>query len=300
MAVISDNFESGVATQLELSELDDASLLQWITNPEAAEEHLRRKYGAERSLSPGVFDARHLPGKHDQSSHGHGDGNVGGVDPDLKVLDRHQAHPFGARWQESADLEERAGGLWSESYDGNVSVRQAMANDKAGRPTLEGVQTDRFWFKYNYLRIEDANGVAGKVYSEKNMAADIRNSAKVMQHKLDTAPTIRRPLYRGVKMNRDQIPKAGDSFEHDVASWTSDRGWAAVYANATDDASLGIVGDHAVVYRMVGSKKAADIDGIVGGYQRGSGEHIAAGKYRVNRVTRKGRAVNVEVEQIND
>lgn len=61
MAIIADNFESGVATQVELSELDDAALLQWVTNPEAAEEYLRRKYGAERSLPAGAYDARFNP-----------------------------------------------------------------------------------------------------------------------------------------------------------------------------------------------------------------------------------------------
>lgn len=247
-----------------------------------------------------VPSSRHLPGKHNQKNHGKGGGKVGAVDPDLKVLGRDDWWPFGSGWQANPDLEKRAGAVWSESYDGNVSVRQIMHNRKAGRPDMEGVSTDRFWFKYNYMRIEDKNGVPGVVYNHKNMAADLRNSATVMQSKLDAAPTIRTPLYRGIKMNRDQLPKAGDTFEHQVSSWTNQRDWAAVYANASDDPKLGIVGDHAVVMRMVGPKRAANVDAIMGDYQRGAGEHIAGGKFRVRRVTRKGTAVNVEVEQVND
>ena len=100
-------------------------------------------------------------------------------------------------------------------------------------------------------------------------------------------------------MNRDKLPKAGDTFDTPISSWSKQRSNAEVYAYARENKDLGIVGDHAVVMRLVGPKKAADISNIVG-----SGiiddEHLVSGRFKINRVTRKGKSVNIEVEQINE
>ena len=136
MAVIVDDFENGVARQLELSDMDDATLRQWAaTLPEAAEELLRRRYGSKRSynpdehlareLPPGAYDARHLPGKHDQSTHGHGHkatGRVQGRDR-LNELDYNQLN---------RTLEKEA-----MSYDGDVMLRDILrAQGFDGKPRV--------------------------------------------------------------------------------------------------------------------------------------------------------------------
>jgi hypothetical protein len=146
--------------------------------------------------------------------------------------------------------------------------------------------------------LPDGTRTPGK-YKKKNLEADIRNSAAVLQSKLDSATAHKTPLYRGMLMSRDKLPKAGDTMDVDVSSWAKQRSNAEVYAYARENKALGIVGDHAVVMRLVGSKKSADISKIVA-----TGiiddEHLVSGKLRVNRVTRKGKSVNIEVEQVND
>lgn len=214
----------------------------------------------------------------------------------VKVLTRGQVWPFGSDWQASDDLDERAGGLWSESYHGLRNVRQAMRNLWAGRAWDDGV--DRRGFGLTLLRVEDEHGRPGRVYDRADLDADILNAAVRLQQRLAAARTHRTPLYRGMRLSREQLWSEGDTIDVDVASWTTQRDWAAVYAMTDDHASKGAGGDHAVIVRMVGQKRSADIDDIVGRSQRGSGEHLAGGRYRVRRVTRRGRTVNVEVEQV--
>lgn len=225
----------------------------------------------------------------------------GASDPNMLIMKQLDTYPFGSSWQASDNMEERAGGLWSESYAGHKKVTKAIANNKAGRPTLEGIDVEKGRHKYTLLQagaedLPDGTRTPSK-YKKENLEADIRNSASVLQSKMDTAPIINTPLYRGMRVNRDKLPKSGDVIETPVSSWAKQRSNAEVYAYAREDASLGIVGDHAVVMRMVGSKKAADIsDTVASGII--DDEHLVQGKIRVRRVTRKGKSVNIEVEQI--
>lgn len=262
-----------------------------------------------------VYDVRHLPGKHNQKDHGHGGKAkatsttpVGKDDPDMLVMDQNDVYPMGSPWQASDDMERRAGGLWSESYAGHKQVTKAVANNKAGKPTLDGIDVES-GHEYTLLLAGEKSTAdyATKTitihqeakYHKKNLEADIKNSAAVLQSKMDNGKTHRSPLYRGLLMKRDKLPKEGDTFETPISSWAKKRENAEVYAYASENKELGIVGDHAVVMRMVGPKKSGDISDIVG-----SGiiddEHIVQGKFKVNRVTRKGRSVNIEVEQVND
>lgn len=226
---------------------------------------------------------------------------VGKDDPDMMIMNQHDTYPFGSSWQSSSDMEKRAGGLWSESYAGHKQVTKAVANNKEGKPTLEGVSLGGH--QYTLLQagakdLPDGTRQPGP-YKEKNLKADIRNAADVLQHRMDTAPVHRSPLYRGILMNRKDLPKPGDTFDTPISSWAKRRETAEVYAYARPNEALGIVGDHAVVLRMVGSKKSADIGDIVGSGIMDD-EHLFQGKIRVRRVTRKGKSVNIEVEQAND
>jgi hypothetical protein len=224
----------------------------------------------------------------------------GKSDPDMMVMSSMDTHPFGKHWQASGDMEERAGALWSESYAGHKQVTKAVANNKEGKPTLEGIDATK-GHKLTLLQagaqdLEDGTRTPGK-YKKENLEADIRNSANVLQARMDTAPTHRTPLHRGLLMSKDKLPKAGDTFDTPISSWSKQRSNAEVYAYARENEALGIVGDHHVVMRMVGPKKSADISDIVG-----SGiiddEHLAQGKFKINRVTKKGKSVNIEVEQV--
>lgn len=214
----------------------------------------------------------------------------------------------GQPWQHSKDPEIRAGGLWSETYDGMLSVRQVVSNRKNGRPDMDKVDPERGWLKRQYQAVGEVqygyNGPRlgeviqeGNLYSKEDMGVDIRNAATVLQHKIDTAPTHRSPLYKGMKMTREGLPKVGETFSQDIGSWATKRETAEVFAYAGEVPSLGIVGDHNVVVRMVGAKRSADIGGIVAGGVMDD-EHIAAGTFRVRRVTRRGKSVNIEVEQV--
>lgn len=217
-------------------------------------------------------------------------------------MNRQDVHPFGKSWQASGDMELRAGGLWSESYAGHKQVTQAIVNNKTGKPTLEGIDPEK-GHKLTLLQagaqdLPDGTRTPGK-YGKKNLEADIRNSASVLQSKLDSAKTHKTPLYRGLLMNRDKLPKQGDTFDTPVSSWSKQRSNAETYAYASPNKALGIEGDHAVVMRLVGSKKSADISDIVGAGIIDD-EHLVQGKLKIIRVTRKGKSVNIEVEQLND
>jgi len=261
--------------------------------------------GTGRSSYPFVFrQARHLPGKHDQSTHGKGGkpNPVGKDDPNMLVMSSNDVYPFGSSWQASDNMETRAGGLWSESYAGHKQVTKAIANNKAGKPTLDGIDAEKghqlTLLQAGAQDLPNGTRTPGK-YKKENLEADIKNSASVLQSKMDNAPTTKTPLYRGLLMSKDKLPKQGDTFDTPISSWSKNRENAEVYAYARPNERLGIVGDHAVVMRVVGPKKAGDISDIVG-----SGiiddELVMQGKFKVNRVTKKGRSVNIEVEQVND
>lgn len=270
--------------------------------------------------------SRHLPGKHDQSKHGKGGKSTkdtvpmpelekptvttrypeGAIDP---VTGRLFPADSGASWQSMDDVEMRAGGVWSEYYHGMRNVRQVIRNRKAGKPDMEGVNPKDGWLT-QYQRVGEVqygnNGPRlgevlkkGDLYTEKDMGIDLRNSATVLQNKMDNAPSHKTPLYRGMRIPRNKLPKEGETFSHDISSWSTSRDSAAVHAYRPEVPSLGIVGDTTVVMRMTGQKKSAFIGDIVG-----SGivndEHIANGTFRIKRVTRKGNSANIEVEQVND
>jgi len=263
--------------------------------------------GRMTSKDKAVYDIRANP-YHDKagkfakhSSSGAPTEKVGKDDPDMMIMNQNDVYPFGAPWQSSSNMEKRAGGLWSESYAGHKQVTKAVANNKTGKPTLEDVPLGGH--QYTLLQagakdLPDGTRQPGP-YKEKNLKADIRNAAAVLQHRMDAASTHRSPLYRGILLNRKDLPKPGDTFETPISSWAKKRETAEVYAYARPNESLGIVGDHAVVLRMVGSKKSADISDIVGSGIMDD-EHLFQGKVRVRRVTRKGKSVNIEVEQAND
>jgi hypothetical protein len=268
---------------------------------------------------------RHLPGKHNQSSHGKG--GAGSSAKEMPPLEKPNVTPrylpavadpitgdsfsadVGSSWQSETDLEKRAGGVWSEYFDGMQNVRRVVSNRNNGKPDMDGVNTQQGWLK-NYQRVGEVqygnNGPRlgeviqkGTMYSDKDMGVDIRNAATILKHKMDTAPTHKSPLYKGMLMNRKDLPKQGDTFSQDIGSWATKRETAEVFAYANEAPRLGIVGDHAVVIRMVGNKKSADISDLVASGVMND-EHIAGGNFRVNRVTRKGKSVNIEVEQVDD
>jgi hypothetical protein len=213
----------------------------------------------------------------------------------------------GSTWQHSADLETRAGGVWSEYHDGMSNVRRIIDNRNSGKPDMDGVDPERGWLK-QYQRVGEVqygeNGPRlgeviqkGELYTRDDMGVDLRNAATVLQRKMAGAPAHKSPLYRGMRMNGKDLPKAGETFSTPISSWAKQRSTAEVFAYASEAPNLGVIGDHAVVMRMTGKKKSADIGGIVASGIMDD-EHVASGTFRVKRVTRKGKTVNIEVEQV--
>ncbi len=220
--------------------------------------------------------------------------------PKLNVLPRMAAHPFGSGWQENPDPEYRAIALWAESHAGHQAVKKAMDNIAAGRQWDEGINFDHGRFMLTYRRIEDEHGEPDRVYNRDDLRADILSAAIEMQRLIDNPTTHKKPLYRGVRMNRDSIPKEGETFEVPQASWTEDKDWAGYFANLEVD-STGHLGDSSVVFRMTGQKRTTDIDQTVQsvGIQSG-GEHLGSGRFRVKKVRGRGRRWSVQDEPVHD
>lgn len=220
--------------------------------------------------------------------------------PELNVLPNGTRWPFGSDWQENPDPEYRAIALWAESHAGHQAVKTAMRNISAGRQWDEGIDFDHGRFMMTYRRIEDEHGEPDKLYNREDLRADILSAAIHIQELVDNPATHKKPLYRGVRMDRDSIPKEGETFEVPQASWTEDKDWAGYFASLEDD-STGHLGDSSVVFRMTGQKRTTNIDQTVQsvGIQSG-GEHLGAGRFRVKKISGRGRRWSVQVEQVND
>lgn len=229
--------------------------------------------------------------------------------PDVHVMPYSASdHADPEPWQRSADRHERAGAIWSDTFHGLHAVRETMRNLWAGRAHDDGIDPVRGWLsKYTDAgaRYEPIPGMSNTVaavkgtgtYTREHMAADIHSAALTLQQRLAAAPVITKRLYRGMRLDPADIPTEGSTFDQDVASWTDQKDWAQVYAHAREDQFTR--GSHHVIMRMVGPKRASDMYGILAPGMNGSGEHIASGRYRVRKVSKRGRQVTVEVEQVD-
>lgn len=243
-------------------------------------------------------DAFHLPGKHDQKNHGRrkstssADTSAKSTAPDVKVMPTDAEGAIFALgdepWVFERDPDKRAVGLWASSFNGMDAIRQVMRNRAAGRADFHDFTLSSRRFNDTVLQMPE--------YSEHDLKDDVLAAAINFRNRLNDAPTAGGRLYRGMRFSTDSIPKPGDTFTQDVASWTDDKGWANVYANADDEYHRG---DVAVIMRLEGQHRSVNINDDLPTFMRGSGEHIAGGTYRVKSITGRGKKRTIVVEEVS-
>lgn len=246
-----------------------------------------------QSLTADGAETFHMPGKHDQKSHGRRGvaRRRATTPPKLKVMPQlAEGWAFASStepWVFDADPDKRAVGIWASSFNGMDAVRQVMRNRAAGRPDFADFEFSSRRFERTVLQMPE--------YTESDLKNDVLAAAMRLQDRLDDAPTSKTRLYRGMRFSASDIPAVGDTFDQDVASWTSDKGWANVYANTTDEYHPG---DVAVMMRLEGSHRSANINDDLPSFMRGSEEHLAGGRYRVKSVTGSGKRRTIVVEEV--
>lgn len=213
-------------------------------------------------------------------------------------------------WMHREDPAERAAGFWQGRFSDQRAIRQVFRNIATGKgdPT-DGLNldTDRNW-DMTYLRAEQPpprgvgweewtaqhGGNVPRVYDRDDLRDELVNAGRWLHEALAAAPTSTAPLYRGLRMDRADVPKVGDSWDSDVISWAEDRGWAEVYAGMEEDPTLGRVGKTEVVLRLSGKKRSVDLG------PEYLDEHLTQGRYRVTRVTGTGNRRFVTVEEVTE
>lgn len=248
-----------------------------------------------QSLTADGAETFHLPGRHDQKTHGRRNGASKRATrpPKLKVMPQlAEGWAFAASsepWVFNSDPDKRAVGIWASSFNGMDAVRQVMRNRAAGRPDFDDFKFSSGRFGMTVLKMPD--------YTEADLRNDVLSAAMNLQDRLDKAKTSKTRLYRGMRLSSDSMPAVGDTFDQDVASWTADKDWASVYANMDDQYHRG---DIAVMMRLEGSHKSTDIDDDLPSFMRGSKERLAGGRYRVKSITGSGKRRTIVVEEVTD
>jgi hypothetical protein len=212
---------------------------------------------------------------------------------------------FADGWMHRTDLAERAAGFWQGRFGDQRAIRDVFRNINAGREPMDGINLDK-GFNMTYLRVEErpplgigweqweADHPDGgpRVYDKDDLRDELTNAALWLRESLADAPVTRQPLYRGLRMKKADIPAVGDAWDSDVISWAEDRGWAEVYAMREEDPELGRVGEMEVVLKLAGPKRSVDLGPEL------LDEHLTSGRYRVTRVSGKGRKRFVTVEEV--
>lgn len=272
MAIIADNFEQGVATQAELSELDDAALANWLDSPEAVKEFLTRRYGSFDASDPAP--KRHLPGQHDQKDHGHGGGGGGSAS---LTADQYDAILPGKQVPTEKESSTAARAV-TKTPEGKRLRRTTVAfQSKAGE--VDRIQHD--------FMTRAAGKSTGDSQRDKDM--DILTSA--IRH----APQTDHVLYRAFTLGKDVdvFEWQGKQQNLSVASFSSDMRVAKSFRGATLKQGRRRVfvtllpGSRALPIEKFGTPKYA--------YER---EWITAGGFKVTKVKQVQGHWQVEMEHV--
>lgn len=191
-------------------------------------------------------------------------------------------------WQRDPTPAGRAVGFWQKYLFDQQMIRRVFDNMATGKnDLLDGVDLDSGF--ETYLEATDWN--KKPIFDKNDLRNDLVSAARWFHEQLQNPQTTARPLYRGMLIDRKQIPNPGDTFSNKLASWAEDRYWAEYYAGQKPMPEFGRTGDTEVVFRLQGNKKSVPLhDGL--------GEHVAAGTYRVVRVTGSGRKRFITVEEV--
>lgn len=245
-------------------------------------------------LRPAILSsaAFHLPGKHDQKSHGRATSRR-----PVKVLEPYGDYGGAGKrmWMGETDEDIRAAGMWSDTYEGQRGVVETMRAMHAGEadPTadvkVEGPLSQQAKI-FNYDTDE--------VYGEDAVKADIFNAAANLDERLEAAPEIDYPLHRGMRVSNPGDLRVGDTFDSDVSSWSTSQDIARHYTLPQEGSLRPEVGVP-VIMTMTSGGRALDISGDVHPRMQAAGEHLARGSFRITsaRYDNDG-TLFVEVEQI--
>jgi hypothetical protein len=249
-------------------------------------------FGAITLEEPDLY-VFHLPGQHDQLTHGRS------RQREMKVL-----QPYGdwgggkAGWMASDDVHARSTQLWSGTYEAQIEIRGVMERAHAGEvDPAAGVRVTGPLAK----QAQAFHYETGEKYGEDAIRDDIFNAAMHLDSGLEGAPTVQAPLFRGMRVeNPSERFKVGDTFDSQASSWSTQRRVADHYTGISAEAGRTSAG-RPVIMRIQGGAKALNIDdGSLGGVGAGHGEHLVRGKFKIVGVTREAgtETMIVTVEQL--
>lgn len=139
----------------------------------------------------------------------------GGGLPDVKTF---SASAAGREvWLTTPDPAKRGASLFANTYEGNRAIRQASRNlrdGKTGRDALDGVDVSPL------ARIWEKNRGKTKAYTREDLEADVVRGAEWLNAQQDAA-TPSGPLVRGMRLDPNNLPKPGDTFDGGPVSWSN-------------------------------------------------------------------------------
>jgi hypothetical protein len=247
------------------------------------------------SLQPAIVAAVdhpfHLPGKHDQSTHGRSRQRP------VTVMDPYRDWGGNGKqpWMASHDPHVRAVGMWSESYEGQAGIRETMRGLHRGELAPEqDVPIEGALKGYASSFHYDTN----EKYGDARVRDDLFNAASHLDQRLADAPVVHTTLYRGMSVsNPGATFKVGDTFDSDISSWTTSSSTASAYTSR--HMGLGKPADGKPVIMRVTGAKALDLDdGSMPKRLQGSGEHLVRGTFKITAVETNGDETTVTVEQL--
>jgi len=227
--------------------------------------------------------------------------------PRVKVAPRGSMAGQGSWWTLNEDLAERASHFWQGRFSDQRAIRQVFRNIAQGKEDpVDGLNLDTNpnW-DLTYFRVDKPvpRGVSWEqweaehphgdpVFDREDLRNDLVSAARWLHQSLAAAPVSRQPLYRGLRMKKDDLPQVGDEFDADVISWSEDRDWGEIYASRDEDPSLGRVGEMQVVLKLAGPHRSVDLGPEL------LDEHLTQGRYRVKSITGRGRRRFVTIEEV--
>lgn len=261
---------------------------KWIKMGGGDGPSVRAQRATRRGLRPTMGDSVKLPPR-----------------PPVKAAPRGSF--MGPAWDYIEDPDERASRFWQGRFSDQQAIRQVFRNIAAGKDPVDGLhlETNRNW-DLHLLRSElprppgvsweqhEAKYPDGgpRVYDREDLRNELVNAAVWLHEQLADAPITTQPLYRGMRMKAADVPKEGETWESDVISWAEQRWQVERYAWMPEDPELGRIGEMEVVVRLNGPKRSVDLGpGLLD-------EHLTQGKYRVVKVSGKGRKRFITVEEV--
>lgn len=251
------------------------------------------------ALEPIVAAARvhafHLPGKHDQATHGRSRTR------EVKVLDSYG--DWGGQgkrpWMASSDPDVRANNLWSDSFEGQQAIVATMRNAHAGQvdPTY-GVDTSSGPLG-EHAKVFNYDDPTGTRYGADQVRNDVYNAAMRMDERLEMPDEFNQELYRGMRVEgAAEKFKVGEQFDSDISSWTPNSSAAKHYT--TPQVGSGRPdGGQPVIMRLSGTSHGINLDDGSLNQTAGSGEHLLRGSFKITNVSMRADDVMiVDVEQL--